>query len=307
MRTLISVFVAAGLSFAQQTVVSSGTFDINGRRVDGASSLVNQAPGSADRIEMVRSVNGRTVPVESVEDKVVSELGGVKIIERVVKRYDASGRPGPPERVHIEERKNADGSVNSATSVTRADLNGNYALAERTVTDSKKSGDTTNSNTVVERPTLNGSLEVVERKEVVKRETADGSVSQSSSVSRRDTNGRFGETARQVLEKTVAGGRTVENVATYEAGSTGMQLIRQTVSKEVAGSNQKEVEVFETAQAGRVGSTKPELREQRIIEKTATANGAVESISVRRPLASDPNRLGKAQKVEEIICTGKCK
>lgn len=307
MRTLVAVFVTAGLSFAQQTVVSSGTFDINGRRVEGASSLVNQTPGSADRIEMVRSVNGRTVPVESVEDKVVSELGGVKIIERVVKRYDANGRPGPPERVHIEERKNADGSVNSATSVMRADLNGNYALAERTVTDSKKSGDTTNSNTVVERPTLNGSLEVVERKEVVKRETADGSVSQSSSVSRRDTNGRFGEAARQVLEKTVAGGRTVENVATYEAGSTGMQLIRQTVSKEVAGSNQKEVDVFEMAQAGRVGNTKPELREQRIIEKRPTANGAVESISVRRPLASDPSRLGNAQKVEEIICTGKCK
>ncbi len=307
MRILVAIFVTAGLSFAQQTVVSSSTFDINGRRVEGASSLVNQTPGSADRIEMVRSVNGRTVPVESVEDKVVSELGGVKIIERIVKRYDANGRPGPPERVHIEERKNADGSVNSATSVMRADLNGNYALAERTVTDSKKSGDTTNSNTVVERPTLNGSLEVVERKEVVKRETADGSVSQSSSVSRRDTNGRFGEAARQVLEKTVAGGRTVENVATYEAGSTGMRLIRQTVSKEVAGSNQKEVDVFEMDQAGRVGNTKPELREQRIIEKRPTANGAVESISVRRPLASDPNRLGNAQKVEEIICTGKCK
>ncbi len=307
MRTLVLVIVAAGLSFAQQTVVSSGTFDINGRRVEGASSLVNQSPGSADRIEMVRSVNGRSVPVESVEDKVVSESGGVKVIERVVKRYDANGRPGPPERVHIEERKNADGSVNMATSVMRADMNGNYALAERTVTESKKSGDTTNSSTVVERPTLNGSLEVVERKEVVKRETADGGVSQNSNVSRRDTNGRFGEAGKQVLEKTVSGGRTVENVATYEAGSTGMQLIRQTVSKEVAGSNQKEVDVFEAAQAGRVGDAKPQLREQQIIEKTPTATGAVERISVRRPLASDPNRLGNAQKVEEIICTGKCK
>jgi len=306
-RTLLSVFVASGLCFAQQTAISSGTFDVNGRRVEGASSIVSQSPGSADRIETVRSVNGRSVPVETVEDKVVSESGGVKIIERVVKRYDASGRPGPPEKVRIEERKNADGSVNMATSVMRADLNGNYALAERTVTDSKKSGDTTSSNTVVERPTLNGSLEVVERKEVVKRETADGSVSQNSSVLRRDTNGRFGEAAKQVLEKTVAGGRTVENVATYEVGADGMKLIRQTVSKEVAGSNQKEVDVFEGAQAGRVGDGTPKLREQQLIEKTPTANGAIESISVRRPLASDPNRLGNAQKVEEIICTGKCK
>ena len=117
MRTLVSVFVTAGLSLAQQTATSSGTFDINGRRVEGASSLVNQSPGSADRIETVRSVNGRSVPVESVEDKIVSESGGVKIIERVVKRYDANGWPGPPEKVHIEERKNSDGSVNMATSV----------------------------------------------------------------------------------------------------------------------------------------------------------------------------------------------
>ncbi len=307
MRTIAAVFVAAGLSFAQQTAISSGTFDINGRRVEGASSLVNQSPGSADRIETVRSLNGRSVPVESVEDKVVSDSGGVKVIERVVKRYDANGRPGPAEKVHIEERKNADGSVNMATSVLRADLNGNYSVAERTVTDSKKSGDTTSSSTIVERPTLNGSLEVVERKEVVKRETADGSVSQNSSVSRRDTNGRFGEAAKQVLEKTVSGGRTVENVATYEIGAAGMQLIRQTVSKEVAGSNQKEVDVFEGTQAGRVGTGQPQLREQQLIEKTPTANGAVERISVRRPLASDPNRLGNAQKVEEIICTGKCK
>lgn len=311
MRLLLLVFTAiligTGLSFAQQTAISSGTFDVNGRRVEGASSLVSQSPGSADKIEMVRSVNGRSVPVESVEDKVVSESGGVKVIERVVKRYDANGRPGPSERVHIEERKNADGSVNTATSVMRADLNGNYSLAERTVTDSQKSGDTTSSNTVVQRPTLNGSLEVVERKELVKRETADGSVSQTSSVLRPDANGRFGETAKQVLEKSVSGGRTVENVATYEAGAGGMQLVRQTVSKEVKGSNQKEVDVFEAALAGRVGDSKPQLREQQIIEKTATANGAVESISVRRPLASDPNRLGNAQKVEEIICTGKCK
>ncbi len=307
MKPLAIVLVSVSLGVAQQTASSTVNFDINGRRVEGASSLVNQSPGSAERIETVRNVNGRNVPVESVEDKVVSDSGGVKVIERVVKRYDASGRPGPAERVHIEERKNADGSVNTATSVMRADLNGRYSVAERSVTDSRKVGDTVNSNTVVERPTLNGSLEVVERKEVTKRESADGSVSESSSLSQRDTNGRFGELAKQVVEKTVANGRTVENVATYQAGAGGMQLIRQTVSKEVAGSNQKEVDVFEIGQAGRVGDTKPTLREQRVIEKTMTPTGAVESISVRRPLASDPNRLGNSQKVEEIICTGKCK
>ncbi len=260
-----------------------------------------------ERIETVRNLNGRRVPVESVEDKVVSESGGVKIIERLVKRYGADGRPGPPEKVHIEERKNADGSVNTATSVMRADINSTYVVAERSLTESKKSGDTTTASTVIQRPTLNGSLEIVEKKELVKRESPGGSESQNLTVLQRGINGRFGETAKQVLEKTVADGRTVENIAVYEATNGQMQLVRQTVSREVTGSNQKEVDVFEVGQAGREGGSRPQLREQRLVEKTPAANGTVERISIRRPLDSDPNRLGNAQNVGEVICTGTCK
>lgn len=294
------------MSFAQQSQTSSSTFDINGRRVAGASSLASQAPGSSDKIETVRNVNGRNVPVESVEDKVISESGGVKIIERLVKRYDASGRPGPPDKIRIEERKNSDGSVNTSTSVMRSDLNGRYAMAERSVTDQKKSGDTVVSTTVVERPTLNGSLEVVEKKEGSVRTTADGSVSAMTTTTQRDTNGRFAEAAKEVIEKTVSNGITVENVATYQAGSGGMQLVTQTVSREKKGSNQKEIDVFDTNPDGRTSTGQARLREQRVVEKTATPSGAIENISVRRPLSSDPARLGELRKVEEVICTGKC-
>jgi hypothetical protein len=306
-KSLVPVFFLASLSLAQQSRMTSRTYDINGPGIDNVTSFVNRSPGSVERIETVRNLDGRRIPVESVEDKVVSESGGVKIIERLVKRYDANGRPGPPEKVHIEESKNADGSVNTAISIMRADINGTYTVAERSLTDSKKSGDTTTSTTVIQRPTVNGSLEVVEKKELVKRESPGGSESQNLTVLQRDMNGRFDETAKQVLEKTVVNGRTLENVATYEATNGQMQLIRQTVSQEVTGSNQKEVDVFEVGQAGRAGDSRPQLRERKLIEKTPTANGAVERISLRRPLESDPNRLGDAQKVGEVICTGKCK
>jgi hypothetical protein len=32
----------------------------------------------------------------------------------------------------------------------------------------------------------------------------------------------------------------------------------------------------------------------------------VETVSVRRPSVSDPNRLGDLQKVSETLCQGKC-
>lgn len=306
-KTLVPFLVSASLALAQQSQTSNLTFDVNGHPVEGATSMVSRSPGSADRIETVRSINGRNVPVESVEDKVISDSGGVKVVERLVKRYDAGGRSGAPEKVRIEERKNPDGSVNTSTSVLRADINGTYAVAERSVTESRKSGDTTVSSTVIERPTLNGSMQAVERKEDTRRESADGSVSENSTILRRDTNGRFAETARQVVEKTVSNGKIVENTATYEATSGQMELVQQTVSKEVTGSNQREVDVFEAGLLGRAGDNTPQLREQRLIEKKPTATGAVESISIRRPSPSDPGKLGIPQKVGEVVCTGKCK
>ena len=63
------------------------------------------------RSQITRDINGRTVPVESTEERVLSDSGSSRVIERIIKRYDANGNPGPPERVRIEETKEPDGSV----------------------------------------------------------------------------------------------------------------------------------------------------------------------------------------------------
>lgn len=75
--------------------------------------------------------NGRKVQApnpnpDMVEERVVEEGGGRKVIERNIRRAD-----GQPERVRIEERKNADGSVTTETAVYRGDLNGRLNLAQR--------------------------------------------------------------------------------------------------------------------------------------------------------------------------------
>lgn len=305
-----ALLFAASAAFAQQS--TSYTYDVNGRPVPGATRSVEGSGDAATRAQTVRSLNGREVPVESIEQRVVSDRNGVRVLERIVKRYDASGRPGPAEKITIEERKNADGSVNTTTTVMKEDINGRMSLAERSSSESRKSGDTTTTTSVVERPTLNGSLELVEKREATKRESQTA-VSENNTVYRKDVNGRFGEAAREVRDIKIEGDRKQENTAIYEASPNGgaMTLLRQIVANSVKTGNKVDTEmnVFELETAGKAtaaGESKPKLREQRRIETSATGNGTAESVTVRRPSPNDPGRLGPPQKVEETVCTG-CK
>ncbi len=50
-----------------------------------------------------------------------------------------------------------------------------------------------------------------------------------------------------------------------------------------------------------------QMKEQQLIERTKRPDGSVvETLSVRRPSISDPNRLGNLQKLSETVCKGKC-
>lgn len=298
------LLLATTTAIAQQTR-STCTYDVNGRCIEAPQT--SSANGS--QRQTVQTVNGRPVPIESVEERVVSDDGRTKIVERVVRRFTPNGQPGPPERVRIEERKQPDGSKSTATTVWRGDLNGNMQLAERTLADTKKSGSLETTTTTVERPTLNGSFELTERREDVTRELAAGAASQTSTLFRRDSNGRFQETGRAAVERSVQNGTVVENEARYELG----KLVRQTVSRtsKVGETGEKvEVDVFTSEAAGRAQSEsqgRPQLRERRLIERTFTSNGSVESVSVQVPAAPDSSQLSRPRKAEETVCTGKCR
>jgi hypothetical protein len=287
-------------------------YDVNGRPISGVTRSLDTNAAGSQRAETVRNVNGREVPIETAEQKVLRDDGTVKVIERVVRRYDANGRPGPSEKITIEERKNSDGSVNATTTVMREDLNGRMSLAERSNSESRKSGDTVTTTMTVERPTLNGSLEMIERREASVRETKE-SRSESATVYKRDVNGRFGEAAREQREARINGQRTEENAAFYVADPNGggLKLLQQVVSttNRVGNNVETELNIYQTDTAGKVGASseaRPRLAEQQIIERRATGTGTVESVSVRRAAANDPGKLSAPQKVEETVCTG-CK
>jgi hypothetical protein len=92
-----------------------------------------------------------------------------------------------------------------------------------------------------------------------------------------------------------------------------MQLHGQTVAKTVKradGSADVVVDIFGQNVPGTTDSSSRalKLQEQQMIEKTPGPNGTVtETLSVRRPTVSDPNKLGPERQISQTVCKGDCK
>jgi hypothetical protein len=256
----------------------------------------------------VESLNGRKVPVQSIDERIVSDTGGVKVVERIVRRFDPNGRPGPPERTVIEERAIPDGGSSILESRYRVDLNGREQLWERAKTEISIAGSTKRSETFLERQGPNSSLELVEKRTAMTTSTASGS-EQDVVTFRRNESGRLYEAAREVTALTIRDGMTVENIARYETHVPGrLQLTEQLVKRisDENGGTRTEIDVYSSDIAGRPQG-EPKLREQQLIErKRAAGEGFTESISIRRPSVNEPGKAGRFERVSEIVCTGKC-
>ena len=255
--------------------------------------------------------NGRKVQApnpnpDMVEERVVEEGGGRKVIERNIRRAD-----GQPERVRIEERKNPDGSVTTETSVYRGDLNGRLNLAEKRVSEARKTATSLEETTTVQRGGLKGGLEVVERSER-KGQIAPKVTNEEVRTFRKDASGSFREAARQSIERRDENGKVTEQVAEYQAATVDgrMQLSSQRVSNETKradGTVVKQVELYGMAQAGRTSREgELKLREQQLIEqRPAGGQSIVESFSIRRP-DLEGKMSGDFLKVSERTCQKAC-
>jgi hypothetical protein len=271
------------------------TYDINGR--------LSQAPAS---------LNGGMVDTAKVEEKVLEESAGRKVIERIVRRAAADGTPGTVEKVRIEEVKQADGRVLTNQETFRSDFNGRMALTERSQTDFRKSGDVVESTTKVSRAGINGGLELVERAEMSGRENAQGKQTDTR-IFRRDANGSFQEAARNVAEQRIEDGRVVENVTEYQAATVDgrMRVSSQKVTTETKGpdgSAVKRVQIYGANEPSRpVGADGGlKLREEQLIEQRPGVGKTVqESFSVRRP-DLDGSLPGRFTPISQRVCKDKC-
>jgi hypothetical protein len=283
--------------------------DVNGTRVPTTTSKTT-ADGA--KSETWQSINGRQVPLEQVVEKVLSEDANHKVVERTVRKFNATGELGATERVVTEETTLPGGGSSVRSTTYRSDLNGNSQEAERKTVETHPQGSTTTTETVIDRPSINGTFATAEKRTAV-TEGTDTSSNTTESVYRPDTNGGYHEALRSVKSVVKNGGQTTESTADYEPGVTGqLQLHAQStaVTKKLAdGTEVQQIDLFSNNVAGHVqeGSTAMQEKEQQIIERKTGADGSVtETLSVRRPTVSDPKRLGDLQKLSETVCTGQC-
>lgn len=296
-------------ALAQQSV-QTRVYDASGNVLQSPAYAVSQSGKTTTRTEQRRSLDGRLVPAETTEERVISDDGQTRVVERSIRRYDISGNPAPPEKVRVEEQKTADGGTVTRSTTWRGDISGNLALAERSVIERRKSGQTETVNETVERPSINGSIDVAERRATTINSTGPDESLKNVLVYRRDTNGSFYESQKEVTEtrKTAAG--TVENSVSYQGGASGFQLIDQKVKRvEKAADGTVHVieDVYRPNGPGVVNAdAKPLLSEQRVTVRKEAAGRVTETTDVRRTSVADPNRLGAPQRESERVCSGKC-
>jgi len=298
----------AGLAVAQSTSTTF-TKDLNGNRADDRS-VSTSAKG--DRTERYQSINGRQIPVEQVTERVVSQDANGKVTERIVQRFDATGRPASTERVMVQESKLPDGGSTVRETTYRSDVNGSLREAERKSTETRVSGSTTTASTVIDRPGIGGTFETIEKRSAVTDGPPDNQRT-TESVYKPGVSGGFQEALRVVKTASKTNDTSKETTASYEPGMNGqLQLSSQsnsTTTKLPDGGQTTQTDVYSLNVAGdsQESSAAMRVREQQIVQRRANPDGSVvETLSVRRPTPADPNRLGALQKVSETLCTGKC-
>ncbi len=315
---LFSISLLANLAFvgpvaAQPSSVSETTsVDINGNRVESPAISRTASANASVTTETRQSINGRSVPMERVEERVLRDDASGRVVERLIQGYDPQGNPAPAVKVTIEEQKHADGSSSTQSTTYRGDINGSMQVIEKTTIDSRPNGSGESSQTVVQRPTANGLETVEKRDEVVVKQGKD--YQSESTTYRKDGNGGFYTAVKQNTEHKEQNGQSSDSSAEYESTANGqLQLHSQTVTETVTradGSKDVVVNIYGRNVPGTVSGNESalKLQEQQVIETTPGPNNTVvQTLSVRRPTVSDPQALGPARQLSQTVCQGDCK
>lgn len=311
----LAALLACSVSLvAQQASVDNTTsVDINGNRVaDGPTISQTELANGSQTLVTTQSINGRSVPMEQVEQRVLRNDASGKVTERIVQRYDPQGNPLPPVRQVIEEHKRPDGSSTTESTTYTTNINGDSEVTEKSVTETQKTGSGQSSETVIQRPTVNGFQTVEKQSEVV---TQQGQNYQADTTTyRSDGNGGFVPAVRQTTEHQVKGTEVTDNSAEYERGPEGdLELHGQTVTKTVTqpdGLKSSVVDVYSPNVPGVVSGSGSGLKliERDIVDHTpGPGNSVVETVNVQRPTISDANTLGPQRQLSETVCKGDCK
>ncbi len=199
MRLSVLFAVTAGIAFAQnQSADTTVITDLNGHLETAASSVSTSTPAEQTQTKLTQSLNGRQVPLEQTEERVLRNDSSGKVTERIVRKYDPNGGLASTERVITEEQPKSGGGSTVHATTYRSDLNGRELETERRVTETRVAGASTTTETSIERPTINGAFGTTEKRTAV-TSGDDANKTTNESVYRPSENGGLREAERRVI------------------------------------------------------------------------------------------------------------
>src|ERR1700735_5598686 len=89
---LVALTCSCCLMAQQSSVSSTSTVDVNGNVVaDGPTISQSKSANGSQTLVTTQSINGRTVPMEQVEERILRNDSSGKVTERITRRYDPQG------------------------------------------------------------------------------------------------------------------------------------------------------------------------------------------------------------------------
>jgi hypothetical protein len=262
--------------------------------------------------ELLQSINGREIPVQKTETRVLSKSDNGSVTETIVHLYDRNGLLTSTQKTVTEVENHPGGSTMKATTYA-TDVNGTLRETERKMVDTQTQGATTNTQTVIERPSINGGLQPVEKRSAVAEINGD-TTHEDETVYRSNAGSDFTVAERKVADTRRNGTQTTQTTALYQpiADASKLELAKQLVTTTTSnpdGSETKQVDTYLAALPGtaRSSDSTPKLWEQDTIHRTPRPDGTtLETVTAQRSDPSRPSQLGAAQQVSETVCRGNC-
>jgi hypothetical protein len=245
--------------------------------------------GTKSLAQRVKSINGRTVPYLTENERVVSTSKNLKVTERTRQRYDATGHPAGQDNERVEERKLPDGTVETTTTVYTADLNGHMQPSERKIVRAKETNGETRTTTTTQATSSSGGFQTIVEEESV--EQHDGENSGTVQKTKKTLQGGSGlqVTAREETVMRKENGVAVTETQTFERSPTtaAMELAKRTVGRLTEhpdGSSSETVETygFDAGSGRNVNATRMALQSVSNSQTTVSSDGTVnEKISYK--------------------------
>src|SRR6202012_1980634 len=90
----LGVFFVEQSNAQQSNVSPTTTVDVNGNVVGDCPTISrSKSANGSQTMVTTQSINGRTVPLEEVEELILRNDSSGKVTERLIRRYDPQGNP----------------------------------------------------------------------------------------------------------------------------------------------------------------------------------------------------------------------